>query len=100
MNGVRRVAWAAGAPARALLIGSLALYRMTLGGWLGGQCRFYPSCSVYAGQAVAARGAVMGSALAAWRLLRCNPYGRGGVDPAPARHRGSVYDAIIQEAAR
>ena len=58
-------------------------YRATLSGWLGGQCRFYPSCSAYAEQAIRTRGAVIGSALAVWRVLRCNPFGRGGVEHVP-----------------
>ena len=82
----------AGFPARALLLGLIRLYRMTLSGWLGGQCRFYPSCSHYAEDAILTHGAVKGSALSAWRVLRCNPFGRGGIDPVP----GSEYDGIIR----
>jgi len=84
--------WAAGAPARALLIGGIRLYRLTLSGWLGGQCRFYPTCSQYAEDAIAERGAVRGTALAAWRVARCNPFGRGGIDPV--RPAGE-YDHVI-----
>jgi len=46
-------------------------------------CRYYPSCSEYAARAVAARGLLRGSMLAAWRLLRCNPFSAGGYDPGP-----------------
>jgi putative membrane protein insertion efficiency factor len=92
MSRVRRVAWAAGAPARALLLGMIRLYRMTLSGWLGGQCRFYPTCSHYAEDAIRTHGAIKGAVLAAWRVLRCNPFGKGGIDPVP----GSEYDAIIR----
>lgn len=91
MNAARRAFRAAGAPARAVLIGLIALYRLTLSGWLGGQCRFEPSCSHYALEAIRARGALAGSAFAFWRILRCQPYGRGGRDPAPA-----PYDAHIR----
>jgi uncharacterized protein len=50
-------------------------------------CRFLPTCSEYAIEAVKTRGIVVGVALAVWRLLRCNPLGRGGHDPVPAcRH--------------
>jgi len=79
--------WASGAPARAVLVAIITGYRVVLSGWLGGQCRFAPTCSHYAEQAIRTHGAVKGSALAAWRVLRCNPYGKGGLDPVPpARH--------------
>ncbi len=89
MTGVGRVLWACGAPLRALLVGLIRLYRLTLSGWLGGQCRFYPSCSRYAEEAVVVHGAVRGSLLAAWRVLRCGPFTAGGVDPVPPRRWGS-----------
>lgn len=100
MIGVRRVAWIAGTPVRRTLIAAITLYRATLSGWLGGQCRFYPSCSHYAEEAIRTRGALRGSTLAAWRVLRCNPYGAGGVDPVPARRRtalGPAYEDVIPE---
>jgi hypothetical protein len=80
----RQLLWKAGAPVRAALVGAIRIYRITAAGWLGGQCRFYPSCSRYAEEAIRSRGAVRGCLLAAWRLLRCNPFGAGGLDPAPA----------------
>ncbi|MCK7481535.1 MAG: membrane protein insertion efficiency factor YidD [Candidatus Moduliflexus flocculans] len=46
-------------------------------------CRFYPSCSHYGYQAVYKHGAFKGSAMAAWRVLRCNPFNPGGYDPVP-----------------
>ena len=49
--------------------------------WPNGYCRFYPTCSEYGKQAIAKRGAVVGSLLAAWRVLRCNPWSKGGYDP-------------------
>ncbi len=48
-------------------------------------CRFYPTCSSYAYQAISRYGALRGGAMAAWRLLRCNPLFPGGVDPVPER---------------
>lgn len=48
-----------------------------------GTCRFYPSCSHYGYQAVYKYGAIKGSILAAWRVLRCNPFNHGGFDPVP-----------------
>jgi hypothetical protein len=94
MTVLRRVLWAAGAPARLALIGLIRAYRVSLSGVLGGQCRFYPSCSAYAEAAIRTRGALRGSALATWRVLRCNPFGRGGLEPAP---RGRVYEIVIRE---
>lgn len=48
-----------------------------------GTCRFYPSCSHYGYQAIYKYGAIKGSLMAAWRVLRCNPFNRGGFDPVP-----------------
>jgi hypothetical protein len=95
MNAARRALWIAGVPARALLIGMIRLYRATLSGWLGGQCRFYPSCSHYAEDAIRTHGATKGAVLASWRVLRCNPFGRGGIDHVPAARRQAAYEAII-----
>lgn len=83
MSGARRVAWALGAPVRLLLLGLIAAYRLLLSGWLGGQCRFYPSCSRYAEEAIRVHGAVRGSALAICRVARCGPFTAGGVDHVP-----------------
>jgi len=96
----RRLLWNAGAPARLLLIGLIALYRLTLSGWLGGQCRFSPTCSRYAQEAVRTHGATKGVLLAFRRVLRCNPFGRGGIDPVPAARRSDPpYDDAIQRPA-
>jgi putative membrane protein insertion efficiency factor len=82
-----------GAPARLALIGLIKGYRATLSGWLGGQCRFSPTCSHYAEEAIRARGALVGTALAVWRVGRCNPFGAGGIDPVPVRAgRHKTYD--------
>jgi putative membrane protein insertion efficiency factor len=90
---VRSLLRTLGAPLRWLLVGLVRGYRATLSGWLGGQCRFYPSCSAYAEQAIRTRGALVGSALAVWRVLRCNPFGRGGVEHVPL-DGGHRYDAV------
>jgi uncharacterized protein len=94
-----RVLWALGAPARALLLGLIHLYRATLGGALAGRCRFYPPCSRYALEAIRTHGAVKGGLLAAWRVLRCSPLTAGGLDPIPppGSWRGAhEYDEVIQ----
>ena len=93
MADARRAAWIAGWPARAVLLLVVRVYRLTIGYVLGGNCRFYPSCSAYAELAIARCGAVRGTALAVWRVLRCSPLSGGGIDQPPQR-RGT-YEAII-----
>ena len=66
-----------------LLLWLIRAYQLALSPFFGGQCRFYPSCSVYAAQAIDAHGTLRGSLLALRRLLRCNPWHPGGVDPVP-----------------
>jgi putative membrane protein insertion efficiency factor len=70
-------------PAAGLAIGAVRLYQWTLRPFIGANCRFEPSCSEYAIEALRAHGAVRGGGLAAWRILRCNPWNRGGYDPVP-----------------
>jgi putative membrane protein insertion efficiency factor len=96
-RALRRGLWLLGTPARLVLIGLVRLYRASLSGWLGGQCRFHPTCSHYAEDAIRAVGAVRGSALAVWRVARCGPFGAGGFDPAPRRRSRSAteYDNAI-----
>ena len=72
-----------GIAARALM-GIVRTYRLLLSPWIGSQCRFEPTCSVYALQALQAHGATGGTYLAARRLVRCHPWCRGGIDPVPA----------------
>lgn len=50
-------------------------------------CKYYPTCSAYALEAVERFGAFKGSLLAIWRVLRCNPFSRGGVDPVPEKKK-------------
>jgi putative membrane protein insertion efficiency factor len=71
-------------PQRALMT-LVQAYRFLLKPWLGNACRFEPSCSAYALQALQRHGAVVGSTLAAGRLLRCHPWCDGGCDPAPEK---------------
>jgi putative membrane protein insertion efficiency factor len=69
---------------RALLLGLIRLYQLTLSPWLGTQCRYEPTCSKYAAEAIERFGAGRGVWLAAKRLGRCHPWGRSGYDPVPA----------------
>jgi putative membrane protein insertion efficiency factor len=66
-------------------VAAIWLYRATLGALFPTTCKYQPSCSQYALDALRANGLVRGSALAAWRVLRCNPWSHGGFDPAPTR---------------
>jgi putative membrane protein insertion efficiency factor len=69
-------------PARLVVLG-VRLYQVTLSPLLGGACRFEPSCSHYAIEALERHGARRGSLLAARRLSRCHPLGASGFDPVP-----------------
>lgn len=69
---------------RRTLIALVRFYRFWLSPWLGGSCRFEPTCSAYALQALAQHGAAAGSYLALARLVRCAPWCQGGHDPVPA----------------
>jgi len=62
-------------------------YQVTLGPLLGGHCRFQPTCSVYAVEALRTHGAWRGTALVVRRILRCHPFGGAGYDPVPGARR-------------
>jgi uncharacterized protein len=61
----------------------IRVYQWTLSPMLGARCRFYPSCSCYAHEAIERHGALRGAWLAAKRVLRCHPFSPGGYDPVP-----------------
>jgi len=67
---------------RWLLINLVLMYRATLGRFLGGQCKFHPSCSQYAIDAIKKYGTLRGSYKAIKRISRCHPFSQGGYDPA------------------
>jgi putative membrane protein insertion efficiency factor len=92
---VRDAVWRLTAPVRWLCVGLIRAYRLVFAGAFGGHCRFSPSCSHYTEQAIAAHGVVRGVGLAVWRLLRCNPFGNGGVEQIP--DRVALHDAVIPD---
>ncbi len=71
--------------ARAVLLAPLRLYMRLISPALPARCRYHPSCSAYAEQAVLRYGILRGGILAGWRLLRCNPWSHGGYDPVEAQ---------------
>ena len=107
MSARSRILPKLGAPARLLVLGFIRLYRITFGQFIGGHCRFHPSCSAYAEQAVRELGVARGVPLAVWRILRCGPWTAGGVDYPPSRTKldrdaagpgEAEYDGIIRMA--
>jgi uncharacterized protein len=75
-----------------VLIAFVKVYQYAISPLLGQRCRYYPSCSNYAVEALREHGALRGLGLATWRLLRCNPFSNGGYDPVPPRHKGCEQD--------
>ncbi len=75
---------------RWLILKAIRAYQVAISPLFGPRCRYYPSCSHYASEAVREHGALRGGRLALWRILRCNPFSAGGVDEVPtagnARH--------------
>jgi putative membrane protein insertion efficiency factor len=65
------------------IIGVIQLYQRFLSPLLGASCRFSPTCSAYAVEAIEIHGAVKGGLMSVWRILRCNPFGGHGYDPVP-----------------
>lgn len=70
---------------KTFLLFLIKVYQWCLSPFLGSQCRFYPSCSEYAREAIDTHGALYGTWLSVRRLLRCHPWNSGGVDPVPEK---------------
>jgi len=68
-----------------LLIALIRAYQYAISPLLGDNCRFTPTCSQYAIDAIRTHGAIIGTGYAIWRILRCQPFCRGGHDPVPQR---------------
>ena len=66
-----------------LLVLPIRFYQLCISPLLGPSCRFTPTCSEYAKQAILKHGPIKGLGLAIWRILRCNPWGGSGYDPVP-----------------
>ena len=75
-------------PGARLIALAIVAYRRWVSPAMPARCRFYPSCSAYALEAVTTLGAWRGTGLAIWRLLRCHPFHPGGYDPVPAPSPG------------
>jgi putative membrane protein insertion efficiency factor len=88
MRALRALARLGGRAAALLLLVLIQAYRMLLSPLLGGCCRYEPSCSAYASEAVTRHGAVRGAWLAIRRVLRCHPLRPGGYDPVPSEVPG------------
>jgi putative membrane protein insertion efficiency factor len=71
--------------ARRIAVAPIVVYRRAISPLLPPRCKYYPSCSEYAVQAISEFGILRGLVLAAWRLLRCNPFSHGGFDPVQAQ---------------
>ena len=72
--------------ARAIATAPIRLYQRVVSPALGRRCKYHPSCSAYALQAIRSYGILRGVVLAGWRLLRCNPWSHGGFDPVEQQH--------------
>ena len=72
-----------------LLIGLIKFYQKNISPHKISCCRFTPTCSAYAIEAIQKRGAIVGTALSIWRILRCNPLCKGGYDPVPEKKSGA-----------
>lgn len=70
---------------RAVLVAPIRLYQRFISPALPRRCKYHPSCSEYAAEAIRTYGVLRGLVLAAWRLLRCNPWSHGGFDPVEAQ---------------
>ena len=75
---------------RRVLVRLVDLYRRFLSPLLPPRCRFEPSCSAYAREALLRHGAFKGTVLSIWRVLWCNPFCKGGYDPVPANEPGKA----------
>lgn len=69
---------------KGLLLIPIWVYKKIISPWMPPCCRFTPTCSAYAAEAIMTHGAIKGTAYALWRIIRCNPFTPGGYDPVPS----------------
>ena len=74
-----------------VLLGLIRLYQLTLSAFIGRRCRYLPTCSEYASDAIRMHGARHGVMLGFARVCRCHPWGQSGFDPVPDVYRGPVW---------
>jgi putative membrane protein insertion efficiency factor len=70
---------------KSFLIYIISLYQKYISPYKGTRCPYFPSCSEYGKQAISEHGAIKGFFMAFWRILRCNPFSKGGFDPVPEK---------------
>ncbi len=70
---------------RAIFVAPIRAYQRWISPLFPRSCRYYPSCSQYAIEAIETHGPIVGMALGVWRILRCNPWSKGGYDPVPPK---------------
>jgi putative membrane protein insertion efficiency factor len=70
-----------------LVLLPLRFYKYFISPWLGSNCRFHPTCSEYCKEAIEKRGAFVGAWLSIYRILRCNPFCKSGLDPVPEKKK-------------
>jgi len=86
-----------GSPVQRALLRLIGLYRRAVSPLLPPACRFHPSCSEYASEAIATHGMGRGVALAAGRIARCHPWCDGGLDPVPVREHSTRTHAAAMK---
>ena len=82
---------------KAALLLLLRVYQLAISPYLGQNCRFHPSCSAYAHEAIARHGVATGILLAAKRLCKCHPWHRGGIDPVPELKNAAMAASCCSE---
>ena len=76
-------------------IGLIRLYQIILSPFLGNQCRFHPTCSAYAIEAIQVHGSVKGGFMGLWRILRCHPWSKGSwIDPVPPKQSPNKAERV------
>ncbi|MDL2219478.1 membrane protein insertion efficiency factor YidD [Ruminococcaceae bacterium OttesenSCG-928-O06] len=83
---------------KTVLLALLRGYKKYISPRMGNNCRFSPTCSEYAMQAITLHGAVKGGLLSLWRFLRCNPFGKAGYDPVPPKGKWTSPDKRVRKA--